>query len=150
MIVFWYLVGSVYRRLQDERVIAAFFAVTAVSAILCQQAGKLPFLFIEEKPITQIVEQYKETDHVMFQVSNVRHAVYDCISHCEKGTKIYAVRPSQEVSILQIDPPDQFIAWCPNVPSVCKMIRSLEGTDYTFKSLGSTHENRVFLCTKNK
>lgn len=150
IIVLFYGISALHRRLRDERLLIAFFAVTIVSAIICQQADRFPHLYTNDRAVMDKVEKYSKMDTIIYETYSARHAVYDCLSHCSEGTKIYANEPSEELSLKQINAPDQFVAWCTNIPSFCKMVRSIQAADYRMTPLGVTHENRIFLCTKNK
>ena len=158
MIVFWWGAAAFHLKISDKRILIALAVITILGAGASQQADKFPFLYIEDKALMEQVEQYSNADQIVFEGfweyqynENIeRHSFYESMMHCSENARIRITNPFEVTTLSEVDPGDQFIAWCVSDWGIDKMQHFVEDTDYKATCLGATYFNTVYLCSRER
>ena len=146
MILLWCCIGALKDSFGENRFLIAVALITIAGALISQQPGKMPFLYIEQYPQKEVFEEYEDRDNILFKGTD-RFAVYDTTAHLGRGTRMLALRPETPLDAVQ-DLQEEFLAWDVISDESGKMQKELDNLGYGYEMIASTHISDVYLCTK--
>ena len=146
MILLWCCIGALKDSFGENRFLIAVALITIAGALISQQPGKMPFLYIEQYPQKEVFEEYEDRDNILFKGTD-RFAVYDTTAHLGRGTRMLALRPETPLDAVQ-DLQEELLAWDVISDESGKMQKELDNLGYGYEMIASTHISDVYLCTK--